>query len=116
MWRRQLKVPLRLSAGLTFFLHSAYSVPKTTFAADQQRQHQLPKMPPKRIVHVEKAVAARPRQPKGFFQSTYESLTSASNATVVRDIGVFGVSLPDPLFRALLLFYEARRGLTLSAG
>lgn len=44
-------------------------------------------MPPKRI-YVEKASR---RAPKGFVASTYETLTSAENAAVVRAITVFGV-------------------------
>lgn len=45
--------------------------------------------PAKRIV-VERS---SPRNaPKGFFGQTYDVLTSAENAAVVRSIGLFGVS------------------------
>lgn len=47
-------------------------------------------MPPKRI-YVEKGSR---RAPKGFFGSTYDALTSAENATVVRSIAIFGVRNP----------------------
>lgn len=46
-------------------------------------------MPPKRI-HGEKGASRR--APKGFFGSTYETLTSPDNASVVRSIAMFGVS------------------------
>ncbi|KAK3316942.1 hypothetical protein B0H66DRAFT_605210 [Apodospora peruviana] len=33
------------------------------------------------------------RAPKGIFKSTYDTLTSAENASVVRSIALFGVSV-----------------------
>ena len=56
-------------------------------SATQRNPH---KMPPKRIV-VERS-APRSRAPKGVFASTYETLTSAENAAMVRSITAFGVS------------------------
>lgn len=47
-------------------------------------------MPPKRIV-VERA-GPRSRQPKGYFRSTYDALTSSENAPIVRSVAIFGVS------------------------
>lgn len=46
-------------------------------------------MPPKRM-YVDGPGSRR--APKGFFGSTYETLTSADNAAVVRSIAIFGVS------------------------
>jgi hypothetical protein len=46
-------------------------------------------MPPKRA-YLEKP--ATRRAPKGFLASTYETLTSADNAAVVRSVAIFGVS------------------------
>ncbi|CCF44756.1 hypothetical protein CH063_03420 [Colletotrichum higginsianum] len=48
-------------------------------------------MPPKRIV-VERG-SPRSRQPKGYFRSTYDALTSSENAPVVRSIVVFGAAV-----------------------
>ncbi|CAK7207403.1 hypothetical protein SEUCBS139899_010213 [Sporothrix eucalyptigena] len=44
---------------------------------------------PRQIVHVEKAGQA-PKS-KGFFRSTYDSLTSPENASVVKGIAAFAV-------------------------
>lgn len=52
-------------------------------------------MPPKQI-YVEPA-SSRSRAPKGVFASTYEALTSAENASVVRSVGIFGVRFLTPL-------------------
>lgn len=47
-------------------------------------------MPPKRVL-VEKQ-GRRAAAPKGYIASTYDTLTSPENASVVRSIAVFGVS------------------------
>lgn len=44
---------------------------------------------PRQIVHVEKAGA--PAKAKGFFRSTYDTLTSPDNASVVKGIAAFAV-------------------------
>jgi hypothetical protein len=50
-------------------------------------------MPPKQQrILVEKATPRR-AAPKGYFASTYNTLTSPENASVVRSVAVFGVSL-----------------------
>ncbi|KAK2730446.1 putative TOM-6 tom6 protein (translocase of the outer mitochondrial membrane (TOM) complex) [Colletotrichum asianum] len=49
-------------------------------------------MPPKRIV-VERAGGPRTRQPKGYFRSTYDALTSSENAPIVRSIAIFGAAV-----------------------
>ena len=44
------------------------------------------------------------KAPKGYFASTYETLTSAENASVVKSIAAFGVSnIPSPL-RGTIVF------------
>ncbi|KAI1331676.1 hypothetical protein F5Y16DRAFT_358970 [Xylariaceae sp. FL0255] len=45
-------------------------------------------MPPKRIYVEHRAPA-----PKGYIASTYDALTSAENASVVRSVGIFGVAV-----------------------
>lgn len=45
---------------------------------------------PRQIVHVEKA-GGQTYKPKGFFQSTYDSLTSPENASFVKAIAAFAV-------------------------
>lgn len=47
-------------------------------------------MPPKKV-YVQPAGSRR--QPKGFFASTYDSLTSPENSSMVKAIAAFGVSL-----------------------
>ncbi|KAK1715080.1 uncharacterized protein BDZ83DRAFT_635962 [Colletotrichum acutatum] len=47
-------------------------------------------MPAKRIV-VQRD-SQRSRQPKGYFRSTYDALTSSENAPIVRSVAIFGVS------------------------
>ncbi|KAK3942821.1 TOM core complex subunit [Diplogelasinospora grovesii] len=49
-------------------------------------------MPPKRIT-VEKASAPRSRAQKGYLRSTYDTLTSPENASVVRSVTAFGVAV-----------------------
>lgn len=49
------------------------------------------KMPPKKV-YVQPAGSRR--QPKGFFASTYDSLTSPENSSMVKAIAAFGVSSP----------------------
>lgn len=46
-------------------------------------------MPPKKV-YVQPASSRR--QPKGFFASTYDSLTSPENSSMVKAIASFGVS------------------------
>ena len=48
------------------------------------------KMAPKRIVLVEKS-NSKPRAAKGYIRSTYDTLTSPENASVVRSITMFTV-------------------------
>ncbi|OLN81152.1 hypothetical protein CCHL11_09549 [Colletotrichum chlorophyti] len=48
-------------------------------------------MPAKRIV-VERG-NPRSRQPKGYFRSTYDALTSSENAPIVRSIAIFGAAV-----------------------
>lgn len=77
-------------------------------------------MPPKKV-YVQPASSRR--QPKGFFRSTYDSLTSPENSSMVKAIASFGVSacpiamLPlacvswrkaNLLFRSALLSLQAR--------
>ncbi|KIH86886.1 TOM core complex subunit Tom6 [Sporothrix brasiliensis 5110] len=45
---------------------------------------------PRQIVQVEKA-GGQTLQPKGFFRSTYDSLTAAENASFVKGIAAFAV-------------------------
>ncbi|KAL1905872.1 hypothetical protein Sste5344_008393 [Sporothrix stenoceras] len=45
---------------------------------------------PRQIVHVEKA-GGHSLKPKGFFRSTYDSLTSPENASFVKGIAAFAV-------------------------
>lgn len=47
-------------------------------------------MPPKKV-YVQPASSRR--QPKGFFASTYDSLTSPENSSMVKAIASFAVSL-----------------------
>jgi hypothetical protein len=47
-------------------------------------------MPPKKV-YIQPASSRR--QPKGFFASTYDSLTSPENSSMVKAIASFGVSL-----------------------
>lgn len=52
-------------------------------------------MPPKRVVYVQPGGSRR--QPKGYFASTYDTLTSAENSAVVKAIASFTVRyLPTP--------------------
>lgn len=46
-------------------------------------------MPAKRIP----ASGQRGRQPKGFFASTYDTLTEPENATIVRSVVIFGAAV-----------------------
>lgn len=50
-------------------------------------------MPPKKV-YIQSAGARR--QPKGFFASTYDTLTSPENSAMVKAIASFGVSLACP--------------------
>lgn len=50
-------------------------------------------MPPKKV-YIQPAGSRR--QPKGFFASTYDSLTSPENSSMVKAIASFGVSLMSP--------------------
>ena len=51
-------------------------------------------MPPKKV-YVQPASSRR--QPKGFFASTYDSLTSPENSSMVKAIATFGVGFnPSP--------------------
>lgn len=44
-------------------------------------------------VYVQRGEARRPAAQKGYFSTAYNTLTSAENATVVRSVAIFGVSL-----------------------
>lgn len=57
-------------------------------------------MPPKYVT------GGRRVAPKGYFRSTYDTLTSSENAAVVKSIAAFGVSNPR-LFRDNLLWFCA---------
>ncbi|KAH6698683.1 hypothetical protein EV126DRAFT_424909 [Verticillium dahliae] len=46
-------------------------------------------MPPKRFIS--EKPGSRSRQPRGYFASTYDALTSSENASIVRSVIVFGV-------------------------
>jgi hypothetical protein len=54
-------------------------------------------------VVVERADRRRPA-PKGYFGQTYEALTAPENASVVRSVAIFGVSLTLILSDKLLTF------------
>lgn len=55
-------------------------------------------MPPKttRVV-VERGDRRRAAAPKGYFGQTYDALTAPENASVVRSVAIFGVSLTSKL-------------------
>lgn len=57
-------------------------------------------MPPKYVT------GGRRAAPKGYFRSTYDTLTSSENAAVVKSIAAFGVSNPR-LFRDDLFWFRA---------
>ncbi|CRK28931.1 hypothetical protein BN1708_015394 [Verticillium longisporum] len=48
-------------------------------------------MPPKRFIS--EKPGSRSRQPRGYFASTYDALTSSENASIVRSVIVFGAAV-----------------------
>lgn len=52
-------------------------------------------MPPKKVVYVQPA-GSRRHQPKGYFASTYDTLTSPENSAMVKAIASFTVCYRVP--------------------
>lgn len=51
---------------------------------------QTVKMPPKKV-YVERGLGSGKRIQKGYFRSTYDTLTSPENSAMVKSIAAFGV-------------------------
>jgi hypothetical protein len=70
------------------------SLQHVNLPTNHKRSLTIPKMAPKQQrIQVQKADPRR-AQPKGYFSSAYNTVTSPENSSVVRSIAVFGVCFP----------------------